>query len=257
MLITSGASTPEYRLEEVIAWFRNRGVSDISGLGEPEAMQLNVPEGFALPQQLRAAIRRYEAESQTGAVALARGAGLAGHRNVAPAAGFETFNHGVENDALASPIVLRRERGCGSGSSTPRPRASLRMCGCVVAARASSSPYAVCRRMVTMTDKADFRPVADSAALDELMRASHLSPVVLFLDDPYCPISERAHREVSLVPTVVAQVDVSEQHALSREIASRTGVRPNRRSSSCCVMANRRGRAPMAGLTRRPRFRRL
>lgn len=62
VLLTSGASTPEYRLEEAIAWFRDRGVTRIEPLGQPEPMQLNVPEGFALPPQLRAAIRRYERE---------------------------------------------------------------------------------------------------------------------------------------------------------------------------------------------------
>ncbi|HZQ37522.1 MAG TPA: 4-hydroxy-3-methylbut-2-enyl diphosphate reductase [Dehalococcoidia bacterium] len=62
VLITSGASTPEYRLEEVIAWFRARGVQRIEALGEPEKMQRSVPEGFALPPELRAAIRRAEAE---------------------------------------------------------------------------------------------------------------------------------------------------------------------------------------------------
>lgn len=62
VLITSGASTPEYRLEEAIAWFRARGVRDVEPLGEPEPMQLNVPEGFALPPTLRADIRRFEQE---------------------------------------------------------------------------------------------------------------------------------------------------------------------------------------------------
>jgi len=62
VLITSGASTPEYRLEEAIAWFRARGVRQIEALGEPEKMQRSVPEGFALPSELRAAIRRVEDE---------------------------------------------------------------------------------------------------------------------------------------------------------------------------------------------------
>lgn len=62
VLITSGASTPEYRLEEAIGWFRARGVRRIEALGEPEKMQRSVPEGFALPPELRAAIRRVEQE---------------------------------------------------------------------------------------------------------------------------------------------------------------------------------------------------
>jgi 4-hydroxy-3-methylbut-2-en-1-yl diphosphate reductase len=62
VLITSGASTPEYRLEEAIRWFRARGVNAIEALGRPEPMQLNVPKGFALPLALRSAVRRFEAE---------------------------------------------------------------------------------------------------------------------------------------------------------------------------------------------------
>ncbi len=74
VLITSGASTPEYRLEEAIAWFRDRGVTDIRALGEPEPMQLNVPEGFALPVPLRAAIRRFEADRGVAVQPLSRAA---------------------------------------------------------------------------------------------------------------------------------------------------------------------------------------
>lgn len=63
VLITSGASTPEYRLEEVLGWFRERGVTRFEPLGEPEPMQLSVPEGFALPATLRSAIRAYEQQN--------------------------------------------------------------------------------------------------------------------------------------------------------------------------------------------------
>jgi 4-hydroxy-3-methylbut-2-enyl diphosphate reductase len=64
VLITSGASTPEYRLDEAVDWFRARGVREVRALGEPEPMQLSVPEGFALPATLRAAVKRHE--EQTG-----------------------------------------------------------------------------------------------------------------------------------------------------------------------------------------------
>ncbi|MHB8574760.1 MAG: 4-hydroxy-3-methylbut-2-enyl diphosphate reductase [Dehalococcoidia bacterium] len=74
VLITSGASTPEYRLEEVIAWFRERGVRDIGALGEPEAMQLSVPEGFALPPALRAAIKRFEGDNNVSVRPVSRAA---------------------------------------------------------------------------------------------------------------------------------------------------------------------------------------
>jgi 4-hydroxy-3-methylbut-2-enyl diphosphate reductase len=74
VLISSGASTPEYRLEEVIAWFRERGVVDIQALGEPEPMQLSVPEGFALPPGLRASARRFEQETGSSLQPLSRAA---------------------------------------------------------------------------------------------------------------------------------------------------------------------------------------
>jgi 4-hydroxy-3-methylbut-2-enyl diphosphate reductase len=60
VLVTSGASTPEYRLDEIVTWFRARGVRDVQPLGEPEPMQLSVPEGFALPAELRSEVRRHE-----------------------------------------------------------------------------------------------------------------------------------------------------------------------------------------------------
>jgi 4-hydroxy-3-methylbut-2-enyl diphosphate reductase len=74
VLITSGASTPEYRLDEVVEWFRARGVRDVRALGEPEAMQLSVPEGFALPPALRSAVRAYEQHSGARVQPLTRAA---------------------------------------------------------------------------------------------------------------------------------------------------------------------------------------
>ncbi|MHB8574991.1 MAG: monothiol bacilliredoxin BrxC family protein [Dehalococcoidia bacterium] len=79
--------------------------------------------------------------------------------------------------------------------------------------------------MSKMNVQADFRPVADTAALDDVVRSSYDAPAVLFLDDPYCPVSERAYQEVARVPSAIAQVDVSEHSALSREIERRTGIR--------------------------------
>jgi len=41
---------------------------------------------------------------------------------------------------------------------------------------------------------ANVRSVEDDNLLDELLASSHKQPVVLFLHDPWCPISARARR---------------------------------------------------------------
>lgn len=74
-----------------------------------------------------------------------------------------------------------------------------------------------------------FAPLADTAALDGAVARSHDAPVLLFLHDPYCPISRRAWGEMQRLaegPLADAYlVNVSRQHALSEAIESRTGVR--------------------------------
>src|SRR3712207_5723022 len=74
-----------------------------------------------------------------------------------------------------------------------------------------------------------FAPLPDVDALDEAVARSQEAPVLLFLHDPHCPISRRAWGEMQRLaegPLSNAYlVDVSRQHALSKAIASRTGVR--------------------------------
>ena len=74
-----------------------------------------------------------------------------------------------------------------------------------------------------------FASLADTAALDEAMERSHGAPVLLFLHDPYCPISRRAWGEMQrLAEGPLADaflVNVAQEHALSDAIESRTGVR--------------------------------
>lgn len=50
-------------------------------------------------------------------------------------------------------------------------------------------------------------------------------PTLLFLHDPYCPISGGAWRQVKQFGRPVHTVDVSRQRDLNAEIARRTGVR--------------------------------
>jgi bacillithiol system protein YtxJ len=70
-----------------------------------------------------------------------------------------------------------------------------------------------------------FVPVADLDALERVFTASDESTVVLFLHDPYCPISARAHRRVGQAGGEIHLIDVSRQHELNRAVAERTGVR--------------------------------
>ncbi len=74
-----------------------------------------------------------------------------------------------------------------------------------------------------------FVPLADTETLDQLLARSHDAPVLIFLNDPYCPISRRARHEMERLPEATRAsaylVDVSRQHALSRAIEERTGVR--------------------------------
>ena len=67
--------------------------------------------------------------------------------------------------------------------------------------------------------------VRDEEGLDELFERSHESTVVLYLHDPYCPISARAHGRVTDAGGEIHLIDVSRQHALNRAVERRTGVR--------------------------------
>ena len=75
----------------------------------------------------------------------------------------------------------------------------------------------------------EFIEVEDAAALDQLFARSQDAPVVLFKHSTTCPISARAHRQMSKLDRSavgdVAMVVVQHARAISDEIARRTGVR--------------------------------
>ncbi len=73
--------------------------------------------------------------------------------------------------------------------------------------------------------EANFSPVSDAAALEELFARSHTEPVLLFKHSNACPISARAYREMEGVKTPVSIVVVQQSRDLAREIEQRTGVR--------------------------------
>ena len=68
-------------------------------------------------------------------------------------------------------------------------------------------------------------PVTSSRELDAVVEASAAAPVLLFLHDPYCPISGRAYEQVERIEATVHMIDVDAHSALGREVASRTGIR--------------------------------
>ncbi len=61
--------------------------------------------------------------------------------------------------------------------------------------------------------------------LDAVFASSREQAILLFLHDPWCPISAMATRQVAMVDAQVVRIDVSRQYDLSREIERRTGVR--------------------------------
>jgi bacillithiol system protein YtxJ len=71
----------------------------------------------------------------------------------------------------------------------------------------------------------NFSPVSDASALEQLFERSNAEPVLLFKHSNSCPISARAYRQMQGVKTPVAIIVVQDGRDLSREVATRTGVR--------------------------------
>ena len=72
--------------------------------------------------------------------------------------------------------------------------------------------------------EANFSPVSDAAALEELFARSNEEPVLLFKHSTACPISARAYREMQGVRVPVSILVVQESRDVSRQVAERTGV---------------------------------
>lgn len=70
-----------------------------------------------------------------------------------------------------------------------------------------------------------FVPVSDEKTLDNLFTSSHQAPVVLFKHSTACPISRAAHQQMSGLGEDVAIVVVQTARDVSREVATRTGIR--------------------------------
>lgn len=73
--------------------------------------------------------------------------------------------------------------------------------------------------------KARFLPIDSEAALDAVIALGDRETVVLFLHDPYCPISSSAYEEMERVDATVHLLDVSAHSALGRSVQAKTGIR--------------------------------
>ena len=73
--------------------------------------------------------------------------------------------------------------------------------------------------------EANFSPVSDAAALEELFARSNEEPVLLFKHSNSCPISARAYSQMTAVKTPVSIVVVQKSRDVSREVEQRTGIR--------------------------------
>jgi bacillithiol system protein YtxJ len=69
-----------------------------------------------------------------------------------------------------------------------------------------------------------FTEHADKFDLDARLASVGDQPLLVFLHDPWCPISARAARQVAQVDVEVVTIDVSREHDLSRDIVRRTGI---------------------------------
>jgi bacillithiol system protein YtxJ len=75
------------------------------------------------------------------------------------------------------------------------------------------------------SSRATFEPVASEAELDEVFAKSVHTTALLFLHDPYCPISSMAYEEVEQLEGRIELLDVAENSALGRSVEVRTGIR--------------------------------
>jgi len=71
----------------------------------------------------------------------------------------------------------------------------------------------------------NFSPVSDASALEQLFERSNAEPVLLFKHSNSCPISARAYRQMEGVKVPISLIVVQDERDLSREVATRTGVR--------------------------------
>lgn len=70
-----------------------------------------------------------------------------------------------------------------------------------------------------------FQRIEDTTALENLLSNSNARPIVVFKHSNSCPISAAAYREMQQLENEVLLVEVQSAREVSRELASRTGIR--------------------------------
>lgn len=70
-----------------------------------------------------------------------------------------------------------------------------------------------------------FQPLDSVDSLRAALDQAQTVTVVLFNHDPWCPISARAHREMSAVSHPIHLIDVSRHRDITAELARATGIR--------------------------------
>lgn len=81
------------------------------------------------------------------------------------------------------------------------------------------------RRRDSHVSEANFCPITTTEELDNVFTTTDGRPQVVFLDDPWCPISAAARRQMKRLDGVVRTIDVSQRSDLTRQLAARTGIR--------------------------------
>ncbi len=71
--------------------------------------------------------------------------------------------------------------------------------------------------------RSTFLQLATPDDVDAVLRAE--GPQVLFLRDPWCPVSRDADDEVYALGVAVTTIDVSVQHELKKHVERETGIR--------------------------------
>ena len=87
---------------------------------------------------------------------------------------------------------------------------------------------------------AQYRPVSSLSDLESVFDRSTEQTSLLFLFDPFCPISWTAREEMDAIEGEVLEIDVSKGRELTREVERVTGVRHE--SPQLLVLAGREAR---------------
>jgi bacillithiol system protein YtxJ len=95
---------------------------------------------------------------------------------------------------------------------------------------------------------ARFVPLRAKNEVGSLFERSHDVPVILFQHDSFCPISQRAYRELTGMPIEVTLVDLARHADISRTIEVRTRVPHECRSFSSSARYELSGALPTSRL---------